>query len=228
MARKTLEEACFEKLQHLLITLRLPPGKLTTEAELMDLSGFTRSPVRGAVSRLAKTGLLQTLPQKGILVTPLSLNDFLNISEFRIVVETWCAKVSAQRISDSAISELENLFDHATELIEANELDRYVEVDLRFHKKLAASTDNKYLMETLAQLFSLSVRFWYISFRRAGRLKETLQEHMDIIECLKMHDPEAAARAMEHHLIQSRQKILRVTWDFDVALTAVAANQPRP
>ncbi len=227
MARKTLEDECFEKLQQLLITLRLPPGKLTTEAELMDFSGFTRSPVRGAVSRLAKTGLLQTLPQKGILVTPLSLDDFLNISEFRIVVETWCAKTAVERISDSAISELEELFDRAAELIEAKELDRYVKVDLRFHRKLAASTENKYLIDSLTQLFSLSVRFWYISFRRAGRLKETLQEHMDIIDCLKKRDPERAASAMEHHLIQSRQKILKVTWDPDAAVTAVPVNHLR-
>ena len=211
--RKSLEQQCFEKIQQALITLRLPPGELTTEAELMLMTGFKRTPVRGAIAHLAKQGLLQILPQKGILVTPLSLGDFLNISDFRILAETHSAGLVAEQISSSEATELRRLFDSAENLIENNELEQYVQIDLDFHRTLAQYTGNKYLIATLSQLHNLSVRFWFISFRQAGRLRETLHEHLDIIETLENHDTEAAKKAMKKHLTQSQQKIMRVSWN---------------
>jgi len=210
---KTLEQQCFEKIQQALITLELAPGEMTTEAELMQITGFKRTPVRSAVAHLVKQGLLQTLPQKGILVTPLSLDDFLNISDFRVLAETHAAGLVAESISATSAAELRTLFDHAGELIENYELEKYLQIDLQFHRALARHTRNRYLIDTLSQLHNLSVRFWFISFKRAGRLKETLGEHLEIIDALEKHDKAAAQKAMKHHLMQSQRKITSVGWN---------------
>ncbi len=216
---KTLEQQCFEKIQQALITLKLAPGETTSEAELMQITGFKRTPVRSAVAHLVKQGLLQTLPQKGILVTPLSLDDFLNISDFRILAETHAAGLVAESISTTGAAELRKLFDHAGELIENYELEQYLQTDLEFHRSLARHTGNRYLIDTLSQLHNLSVRFWFISFKRAGRLKETLREHLDIIDALEKHDKTAAQKAMRRHLAQSQLKITSVGWNIQGGTT---------
>ncbi|MEA3508038.1 MAG: GntR family transcriptional regulator, partial [Synergistota bacterium] len=162
---------------------------------------------------------LQTLPQKGILVTPLSLDDFLNISDFRILAETHAAGLVAESISTTGVAELRKLFDHAGELIENYELEQYLQTDLEFHRSLARHTGNRYLIDTLSQLHNLSARFWFISFKRAGRLKETLREHLDIIDALEKHDKTAAQKAMRHHLAQSQLKITSVGWNIQGGTT---------
>ncbi len=58
-------------LEEQLVTLKLAPGELIAEKDLMDKAGIGRTPVREAIQRLSAEGLLQVLPRKGLMVTPL-------------------------------------------------------------------------------------------------------------------------------------------------------------
>ena len=61
------------------VTGRLKPGQLISQRELVETTGLTLSAVREAIPRLEAEGLLQTLPQRGLMVPSLDVT-FVRLS----------------------------------------------------------------------------------------------------------------------------------------------------
>jgi DNA-binding GntR family transcriptional regulator len=83
----SLAEQAYRVLEEQLVTLKLAPGELIAEKDLMSRANIGRTPVREAIQRLSAEGLLQVLPRKGLMVTPLRRTDLTRIIEARRVLE---------------------------------------------------------------------------------------------------------------------------------------------
>ena len=79
----SLAEQAYRLFEEQLVTLRLAPGELIGEKDLVNIAGIGRTPVREAIQRLSAEGLLQVLPRKGLMVTPLRRSDLSQIIEAR-------------------------------------------------------------------------------------------------------------------------------------------------
>ena len=95
----SLAEQAYLILEEQLVTLRLAPGELIAEKVLMDIAGIGRTPVREAIQRLSVEGLLQVIPRKGLMVTPLRRSDLSQIMEARRVLERLLVVKAAERAS---------------------------------------------------------------------------------------------------------------------------------
>ena len=82
----SLAEQAYRLLEEQLVTLKLAPGELISEKDLMDRAGIGRTPVREAIQRLSVEGLLQVIPRKGLMITPLRRSDLSQIIEARRVL----------------------------------------------------------------------------------------------------------------------------------------------
>ncbi len=100
----SLAEQAYRVLEEQLVTLKLAPGELIAEKDLMDKTGIGRTPVREAMQRLSADGLLQVIPRKGLMVTPLRRTDLSQIIEARRVLERLLV-VKASRTCDSRSAE---------------------------------------------------------------------------------------------------------------------------
>ena len=93
----SLAEQAYRLLEEQLVTLRLAPGELIAEKDLMDMAGIGRTPVREAIQKLSAEGLLQVLPRKGLMVTPMRRSDLVRIIEARRVLERLMVVKAAER-----------------------------------------------------------------------------------------------------------------------------------
>ena len=96
----SLAEQAYRLLEAKLVTLELAPGALVAEKDLVDRVGIGRTPVREAIQRLSAEGLLQVLPRKGLVVTPLLRSDLLQIIEVRRVLERLMVVKAAERAGE--------------------------------------------------------------------------------------------------------------------------------
>ena len=101
---ESLAGQAYLMLERDIVTLRLAPGQLLTEAFLIDRFGMGRTPVREAVQRLAWEGLMEIRPRAGVAVAALDPSDFAKVLEARRGVELVLAK-SAARYASSADDE---------------------------------------------------------------------------------------------------------------------------
>ena len=96
---ETLTEQAYLRLEEMIVTLKLAPGAILSEQALSLELGIGRTPIREALQRLAREGLVLVLPRKAILVTETDPRKQLLVLEVRREIERLLARVSAERAS---------------------------------------------------------------------------------------------------------------------------------
>src|SRR3546814_14394892 len=71
----------FKQLEELIVTLRLPPGHVLSEADLAKRLDIGRTPIREALQRLAREGLVVIMPRRGIMVSDINVKRQLRLLE---------------------------------------------------------------------------------------------------------------------------------------------------
>ena len=156
----SLAEQAYRLLEEQLVTLKLAPGELISEKDLMDKAGIGRTPVREAIQRLSVEGLLQVLPRKGLMVTPLRRSDLSQIIEARRVLERLLVVKAAERATPDQRAALKTLASH----IEAadKDLEVFFRLDQHLNELLEAACRNRFLVNALTAMHSQCRRLWYL------------------------------------------------------------------
>ena len=98
---RSLSEQATSRIRELIVTLELPPGSPLSERELMERLGLGRTPVREALRTLAQEKLVEVYPRRGIVVAPVDVGDLAALSEARLALESFAARLAAERANDA-------------------------------------------------------------------------------------------------------------------------------
>ena len=189
----SLAEKAYRSLEELLVTLKLAPGELLGEKDLMDKAGIGRTPVREAIQKLSAEGLLQVLPRKGLMVTPLRRSDLCQIIEARRVMERLLVVKATERADASQKQQLERLA-QAFENVD-QQPSNFFELDRKLDQLLAATCGNVFLVQALLPLHAHSRRLWFL-FRAELDTAEAAQLHANLARAVSIDDSAGAIRAL--------------------------------
>ena len=182
------------------------PNDMLSEALLREELGFSRTPVREAIGRLAQEGLVRVYPKRGIMVSPISIGDIHKIFEVRALVEPYALTAHHDKLDLAEIERFSKIF-HAYEDGCGDE-DIYG-VDDRFHETLIAAIGNDYLLELYDRIHVQSVRLRVLSGKFVeSRIQNTMAEHARIADACLREDWSGAALAMTEHLRCSKESSL--------------------
>ena len=104
--RETLREKTVERLRESILNQFFAPGERLIERELCELTGVSRTSVREALRQLESEGLIETIPNRGPVVTSLSFEDAMQIYEVREALEGLAARLFVRRASDELVGAL--------------------------------------------------------------------------------------------------------------------------
>ena len=102
----SLAQRAYHLLAEKLVTLALPPGSMVSEGELIEMTGFGRTPVREAIQRLAQQEFFDIVPRRGLLVTPVTRSNMLHILEARKPLERLIIYRASLNAKDAQRSDL--------------------------------------------------------------------------------------------------------------------------
>lgn len=201
---KKQNDIAYETLKKALVTLQLAPGEFLNVAQLMAQYQMGRTPINQAIHRLAHERLVQIVPRKGIIVTPLSMDEALDLIEVRIANEVLCLRLAAQRITDDQLARLKKTQANYRKAIFEGQMGNALEADRIFHETLAEASGNRVLPDVLTRLHARAQRFWAMSLDIDGHVDRVVHEHDVIIDALERRDEQAAALAIETHISSFR------------------------
>ncbi|MGB7452881.1 MAG: GntR family transcriptional regulator [Lysobacterales bacterium] len=190
----SLAEQAYRVLEEQLVTLKLAPGELVAEKDLMDIAGIGRTPVREAIQRLSVEGLLQVLPRKGLMVTPLRRSDLGQIIEARRVLERLLVVKAAERATPDQRQALKTLASH----MEAadNDLEVFFRLDQHLDELLEAACNNRFLVNALTAMHSQCRRLWYLHRSRLN-LPRSAELHGGLARAVADGDGAGSIRALD-------------------------------
>lgn len=202
-----LRELAYDKIKHRIITCEFRPGEVLNEAMLSSMIGIGRTPVRQAIDRLYTDGLITVMPRKGIMVKPISLDEIFQVIEVRLVNEIHCARRAAGEADANDIARLSANLDAMSYAAKAREIETMMNLDRDFHSLLSNIGRNKVMVDLLRNLHDRSTRFWFISLLANDQHVRVCEQHAAILDAIRRHDREAAAKAIRHHIEAFRDNV---------------------
>lgn len=198
-----LSEKAYRQIKHKIATLALPPSSLINEQELREELGIGRTPIRDALRRLEVENLVTIIPRRGTFVSDLSITNLQALAEIRVELEGLAARLAAGRIDDEQLAHMEALFEGFDEVIVEGGNKALMNCDKQFHYLVYEAADNEFMEDVLDQLYTLSLRLWYLVLDRLDQevVKEAIGEHLKIIEAFGERDGARAEKEMQRHVV---------------------------
>src|SRR6056300_188153 len=159
---KTLAEKTYSIIEEKIVKLEYKPGSFITENFLEKNLKCGRTPIREAIQKLAREGLI---------ITEININDQLNLVQVRREIERLMAKLAAK---NSNINERKKFreISSAMKKCKKNDTAKFIKLDSQMNDLLSVTCDNEFVRRAIKLVASLSRRFWF--YRNKGQLDDLL------------------------------------------------------
>lgn len=209
----SMQSQAYDFIKQKITTCEYAPNQLLSESILQAELGFSRTPVREAIGRLAQEGLLHVFPKRGIIVCGISVSDIQMIFEVRLLVEPYALRKSGGKLDPDELARFSDsfrhFFDRAGGHVTKALLEESYELDDRFHLFLISGLQNEYLFDLYSRIRTQNIRLRIMSGEsHDNRIADTVKEHQQVVSACLAQDWEAAAHAMEQHLECAKRSAL--------------------
>jgi DNA-binding GntR family transcriptional regulator len=198
----SMAERAYLELRDRIVSLKIPPGALVREDELMKQLKMSRTPVREALLRLTQEHLVVVLPRRGTFVTEVHVGDVGRVYEFRRELEVVAAGWAAERRREADLAEID---ERIADLNEQNDVPvaevdarSQITADQRAHNLVYRLADNALIEDTLSSYYFLAARIWFLASGRV-EMAEPFLGLIELFEAIKDRDAETARRCAREH-----------------------------
>jgi DNA-binding GntR family transcriptional regulator len=195
------KDRIYQTLRREILTLALSPRQLLVETALAQRFGVSKTPIREALAILQRDGLVEALPRKGYLVTPITVNDVDDLFELRVALEGLAAELAAMRMTPEELAQLESLQPPRATDPTVGDVRKFLEYNGEFHATIARASRNARLVKLIEQMNEEMSRMIAASYE--------IGEHKTVLAALRSGDPTAARAAMVEHISASQTRALK-------------------
>lgn len=200
-------DAVAASLRDMIINGELAAGERLVERDLAERFGISRIPMREAIQRLEREGLLDIFRNRGAVVRMLSASDVHEIYDLRVLLEGDAIYRSVKRLDDETLARAElvhRLLGDATVPRRQGELNR------EFHALLYSCCGNARQLKSIAELRGQVERYEHLQATLLADTSSFQVEHDDILQACLERDARGARAMTVAHLDSARRIVLRL------------------
>ena len=206
LRRTNLREEAVEVLRAAVLGGDLAPGSIHSAVTLAERLGVSPTPVREAMLDLAKSGLVEVLPNRGFRVTPVEDRDLDEICELRLMLEVPALEQIVGRATGTELDALEAPLGELEAAASLRDVPAFLVADRAFHLELLALAGNRRLVRIVAELRDQTRITGLQSLAASGALDATAGEHRPILDAVRVRDLGTARRLMAEHIERTRRE----------------------
>jgi DNA-binding GntR family transcriptional regulator len=199
----SLDKLAYEKIKEAILTFKFLPNQSLVEGELASQLAISKTPVRDALMRLEKEGLVTRIAYKGTYISDINNQDMANIYEIRIVLEGLAIHLATPLLTEKDLDYMQELIDDHSKALKAKDVPRVMEANSKFHNTIIGKCSNPRLQDMLYNLDDHLKRYRMLSISQGLRLEKSVPEHAAILKALRERDPEKAEQALKDHLFSA-------------------------
>lgn len=200
LSRSSLADGAYADVRARILDGRMPPGSRVTVRPIADRLGLSPTPIKAALVRLEREGLIASHLHRGFFVPDLGAADMAEIYDLREALDGMAAALAAaEERAERATAALAGSCAEQAEHLAAGDIDGYRRLDIDFHRMLWQACGNSRILRAGEPLLDQMLLSNALSARQPGRGDESLGEHRAIVEAISRGDgAEAESRAREH------------------------------
>ncbi len=196
----SLEAKVYSELQDAILMGTFKKGEALTELALSEKLGVSRTPVRGALSRLSEEGLVELIPNRGAVVIGITKEDLIDIYRIRMRLEGLASAMAAEKITETEKKELIDTAELSEFYIMKNDGERIKELDTQFHQTIYKASGSRMLEKVLSDLHRNIKAYRKVSLTSPGRAERSAEEHREILNAILRGDSAEADRLTSLHV----------------------------
>jgi DNA-binding GntR family transcriptional regulator len=196
----------YETIRSWILSLKIQPGSSFSETALAAELGTSKTPVREALVRLRRDGLVRVQSRSGYTVAPITFKDAQDICQLRTLLDGESARLAIDASADEIevvfvnLASLDNSVPDPGErgLPDGNAVTVFTDwllADIGLHRELAKLSGNARLVEALRQVLEQSVRLYHLRLTTKATTTELFHRHADLMSSIRSGDGTRAREA---------------------------------
>jgi DNA-binding GntR family transcriptional regulator len=232
--RQPLKQVAYDFVMERITSGQYAAGMRLPEVALAREIGVSPTPLREAYRQLASEGLLEHRPHAGVFVRTLDQEEIRELYELREAIECFCAAKATQWMNKVQTDRLEGFVMEMASILDrsrrrnqrsmgGDKVMEFLAADQGFHALIIASSANAAFDRIVSDYQALAKLMTANRFRHTiEQIDTTVEHHRAILNAIRKHDPEDAARCMKRHIRFSRDAVL------EQLAEAVGRDTPSP
>ncbi|ACM29846.1 GntR family transcriptional regulator [Rhizobium rhizogenes] len=195
-----LVELAYEQLENRIISCELKPGSFLAIQDLVDITGFSRTPVHQAVSKLAADTLVIIHPRQGLQIAPIDLARERMLLRLRRDLERFVVTLASEHSTATHRSQMMHITRVLQEQRETMTIGDFNVFDRRIDKLILLAAGEPFLEHTLRPLHTLFRRIGLIHHTNIGgaeSLAGTIDTHIAVLEAIAKRNVTQAVEASD-------------------------------
>lgn len=211
---KTLASDIAHRMRTEIVTCRLKPGEVLKFDNLRLAYGASFTTLREALTCLAAEGLVVAEEQRGFKVAPITLEDLIDLTRARILIDVDLIRRSIENGNDDwEIAVISTI--HRLGIIEGREVEDYADnpewklAHREFHESLVAACGSPTLLGIRQSLFERAERYRNISARFRPRPRDKAGEHRTLMKAAVGRDADRACELIAKHIQSTTDNVVK-------------------
>lgn len=205
---RPLSEEAYQALRDAILHGRLRPGERIVEAEVSRQMAISRGPIREAIRKLERDGLVEYLPRRGAVVAKLTRDDLRDAYNLRAHLEAYAVRLAVEHITPDGVAALEASLEAMRRCAARDDLDGLITADVAFHGHICRISGSKRAYRLWDSLNPHSWMLFSIVRITSLTLPQIAERHLPILDAIKARDADRAEHEVRYHATELLVKVL--------------------
>ena len=205
--RESRSQQAYNQLRRKILIGEFRPGERIQEERLAEMLSISRTPVRDALRRLQRDGLVRLAGHGGATITPLNAAELEDLYEVRTALESLAARLAAERATGDHVTLMREALLAAQQAWIRGDKIGVLEANSTFHDTIYRAAGSRYLREVLETVRAPLLLFRATICYAPGEYDRVLAEHRVLVEQIEQHNPAGAEAAMRDHMQSDRERV---------------------
>lgn len=193
----SLTDKAYAELEERIVTLELKPGQVLSENALATSLGIGRTPIREALQRLAREGLIVILPRRGVMVSEINVRSQLELLRVRRELERLMASLASKRATAEEKARFVTLAEEMRNCADRSDDVGFMRLDRDLNLLISRACRNEYAQRAMGLTHGLSRRFWYMHYKEVLDLPRCATLHAALAQAIGEGETEIATQASD-------------------------------
>ena len=202
---KPIREIAYETLKHAIITGELPAGSRIVETEYAERMHISRTPLREALRKLERDGLVEYMLRRGVVVRAFTISDVEEIYTIRNALEMLTLPAIIQNATENDIRQLRTLLAEMDPLTEKGDIVNLAPLARAFHITLTALSGQKRIIRAIEGQEEYISRFTCLAIAKEDRRISAHQEHHRLVDYVEAKDLANFEKLTHRHIERSKE-----------------------
>lgn len=205
---KPIRDIAYETLKHAIVIGEIPAGSRIVETDYAERMHISRTPLREALRKLERDGLVEYLPRRGVMVRTFTVADVDEIYTIRNALEMLTLPAVVANATEEDIRELREILNVMDPLDRANDIEGVSPKARAFHSRFTSISGQNRIVHIIENQDQYLRRFSQISIAKEKRRHAAHQEHHDMVTLVEARDVESLEKLVRKHIERSKETCL--------------------